>query len=77
MGSVADDLLRGAGEIAEEVFGNRSEKNKRRIYHMHERRHLPTFSYAGGIAARRSTIRQHVADAERAALATTDQELTD
>ena len=66
MDRLFDDLLRGAAAISEELLGDSTEKNKRKIYHAHEKRLIPTFEFMGGICARRSTLRQHVAERERA-----------
>lgn len=67
MTELASDLLRGAAAIAEEVLGSRSEKNRRRIYHMHERRLLPTWKEGNEIISTRSALRQHYSDKQRAA----------
>jgi len=48
---IADDLLRGAKEIAEETG-----IDQRQIYRLHERRLLPTFRVGGIICARRSEL---------------------
>ena len=69
MTDLAGDLLRGAGAIAEEVLGSRSQKNKRKIYHMHEHRQLPTWMEGNQIISTRSAIRQHYSDKQRAAAA--------
>ena len=68
MTDISDDLLLGASAIAREVLGNDTVKNRRKIYHLHQRRLLPTFKLGSEIAARRSAIRQRIADRERAAL---------
>ena len=67
MTELASDLLRGAAAIAEEVLGSRSEKNRRRIYHMHERRLLPTWKEGNEIISTRSALRQHYSEKQRAA----------
>ena len=62
------DLLIGAAAIARDVLGSDSQKNRRKIYHLHERRSVPTFKLAGELAARRSRIRQRLAELEAAPL---------
>lgn len=69
MTDLANDLLRGAGAIAEEVLGSRSQKNRRRIYHMHQKRLLPTWKEGNEITSTRSAIRQHYSEKQRAAAA--------
>lgn len=64
LGTIADDLLVGAEAIALEAFG--SEKHKRRVYHLAERGELPVFYLGSLIAARKSTLRQHIAEREAA-----------
>jgi hypothetical protein len=55
--------LRGAGEIAREVFGRDTDKNRRRIYHLHATRRLPTWRDGenGPLLTRRSLLQQHYA----------------
>ena len=43
MPDLASDVLRGAAAIAEELFDNRSQKFRRKVYHLHSRRALPTW----------------------------------
>jgi hypothetical protein len=65
---LASDLLFGAGAIAEDLFGQDTKQNRRRVYHLHQQGHLPTFRLGGEkgqIVGRRSTIRQHIAERER------------
>jgi hypothetical protein len=63
----ADDLMLGAGKIAEDVLGKNTKKNRRKIYHLHGLGVLGTFKIGGEIAGRRSTIRERIADHERRA----------
>ncbi|WP_244539263.1 DNA-binding protein [Methylobacterium sp. 174MFSha1.1] len=53
---LAEDLMTGAEVIAEFMFGDASEANRRRIYHAADKLGLPTFKLGGTICARRSTI---------------------
>ncbi len=50
------DLMTGAESIAEFMFGDTSEANRRRVYHASDKLGLPTFKLGGTICARRSTI---------------------
>jgi hypothetical protein len=38
-----EDLLMGAGQIAQELFGRDTRKNKRKIYHLAEKGLIPTW----------------------------------
>jgi hypothetical protein len=60
---LADDLLHGAGAIAE-FLG----VNKRRVYHLHETRVIPSFNLGNVVCARRSALRQHIARLEATAM---------
>lgn len=66
---LADDLLVGAGDIAEEVFGEDTEKNRRRIYHLHEIGALPTFLLGKQVALRLSALRKKIDESERERMA--------
>jgi hypothetical protein len=55
---IADDLLWGAGAIAYEIFGSNTEQTRRRVYHLHEKRLLPTAKNGGTLIARRSQLQQ-------------------
>ena len=57
---LGDDLMRGAGALAEWLLGADTPKNRRSIYHWHETRQLPTFQIGAQICARKSTLRAHV-----------------
>lgn len=54
MENLGDDLLRGAAEIAEFVFGDPAER--RRVYHLSEKGELPIFRMGSQLHARRSTL---------------------
>jgi hypothetical protein len=51
---LADDLLRGADEIAEFIFGNRS--HRRKVYYLAECTRLPLFRLGSVLCARRSVL---------------------
>jgi hypothetical protein len=61
MSDLASDLLFGAGAIAKDLFGEDTEKNRRRVYHLHEKRRLPTWKNGDGpeIISRKSALRDH------------------
>lgn len=50
----AADLLRGAEEIAEFIYGDRDERRK--IYHLVASSNLPVFKLGSMICARRSVL---------------------
>jgi hypothetical protein len=58
----ASDLLRGADEIAEFLFGDR--KLRRRIYHLVATSKLPVFKLGSTICARRSVLLKWIRDQE-------------
>lgn len=70
MPDLASDILRGAAAIAEEVLGSRSQKNRRKIYHLHSRRALPTWVEGNQVVSTRSALRQHYATKQEAAMTT-------
>lgn len=59
---LADDLLRGAEDIALFVFGD--VKKRRQVYYLSERGELPTFKLGSVICARKSTILAKIAEQE-------------
>jgi hypothetical protein len=59
--NLAADLLWGAGAIAEDVFGEDTKKNRRKVYHLHETGRLPTWRDGPTILSRRSLLRQRYA----------------
>jgi hypothetical protein len=65
---LAVDLKLGAGQIAEEVLGENTPENRRKIYHLHETGALPTFKFGNQLALRPSTLKKVIADRERAAM---------
>jgi hypothetical protein len=64
---LADDLLRGANEIAMFIYGTDQDADCRRVYHAASKHGLPTFKLGGVICARKSTILAWIEDQERAA----------
>lgn len=64
---LADDILRGADEIAEFLFG--APKYRRKVYYLAECTKLPIFRLGSVLCARRSVLRSWIAGQEnRAAL---------
>jgi hypothetical protein len=63
---LADDLLRGADQIAGFLFGNPGERRK--IYHLAEKSRLPVFRLGCALCARKSTLTSWIADQERRAV---------
>jgi hypothetical protein len=61
--SIGDDLLDGAHEIAEFLFGDR--RQRRRVYYLAESGFLPIFRLGSTICALRSTLRAWIAQQER------------
>ena len=59
---LADDLLRGADEIAEFVFGARG--SRRKVYYLAETSHLPVFRLGAVLCARRSVLLRWIAGQE-------------
>jgi hypothetical protein len=59
---LADDLLRGADEIAEFIFGTRG--GRRKIYYLAETSHLPVFRLGSVLCARRSVLLSWIAGQE-------------
>ena len=59
---LADDLLRGADEIAEFIFGTRG--GRRKIYYLAETSHLPVFRLGSVLCARRSVLLRWIAGQE-------------
>ena len=51
---LSDDLLLGAGAIAEFMFGD--NRKRRQVYHLAQTNKLPVFKLGATICARRSTL---------------------
>ena len=64
---LADDLLRGADEIAEFIFGKRG--SRRKVYYLAECTRLPVFRLGSVLCARRSVLLNWIARQESRALA--------
>jgi hypothetical protein len=62
--SLADDVLRGAGQIATFLFGEVTAR--RRVYDLADSGALPVFRLGTTICARRSTLLDWIAEQERA-----------
>ena len=60
--SLADDLLHGADQIAEFLYGD--EKERRKVYHLVEKSCLPHFRLGATLCARKSTLLQWIAAQE-------------
>ncbi len=59
---IADDLLRGADEIAEFIFGKKG--GRRKIYYLAETSHLPVFRLGAVLCARRSVLLRWISGQE-------------
>jgi len=59
---LAGDLLRGADEIAEFIFGARG--SRRKVYYLAETSHLPVFRLGAVLCARRSVLLRWIAGQE-------------
>ena len=57
---LCNDLLRGADEIAEFMFGDKSKR--RRVYHLMSR--LPVFRLGNTVCARKSSLISMIQDQE-------------
>jgi hypothetical protein len=64
--ALADDLLYGAAQISEFIFGSKNASDRKRIYNLAEKRNLPVFHMASTICARKSTLLSHFEKQERA-----------
>jgi hypothetical protein len=59
---LADDILRGADEIAEFIFGERG--SRRKVYYLAECTKLPVFRLGSVLCARRSVLLNWIAGQE-------------
>jgi hypothetical protein len=64
--NIAEDLLRGAHQIAGFLFGD--PKERRKIYHLAETSRLPVFRLGSVLCARRSTLTAWIEEQERRAV---------
>ena len=60
--TLAPDLLRGAEEISEFLFGTRNQRRK--VYHLAETSKLPLFRLGSQLCARRSVLLKWIAEQE-------------
>jgi hypothetical protein len=60
--ALAEDLLRGADQIAEFLFGDPEERRK--VYHLAETSRLPVFRLGAVLCARRSVLLEWIAHQE-------------
>jgi hypothetical protein len=61
--SIANDLLKGADEIAAFIFGSRTKR--RCVYHLVAHSRLPIFRLGDLICSRRSTLLAWITEQER------------
>lgn len=59
---LADDILRGADEIAEFIFGDRG--SRRKVYYLAECTKLPIFRLGSTLCARRSVLLEWISGQE-------------
>ncbi len=59
---LADDILRGADQIAAFLFGD--PKERRKVYHLVESSHLPHFRLGAIVCARKSRLIQWIEQQE-------------
>ena len=62
--ALSDDLLSGAAEVAQFLFGNQGER--RRVYHLTAKGELPCFHMGGTLYARKSTLLAWISQREHA-----------
>jgi hypothetical protein len=67
--TLAEDLLRGAALISTFVYGDASQPNRKRIYHLAESGAFPAFRMGNVLCARKSTLMAYIEAQERAAMA--------
>lgn len=63
--NLAEDILRGAEEISEFLFGDNARNFRRRVYHMVENGIIPTFRMGNTVCARKSTLMAWIESQER------------
>ena len=64
--NLSDDLLQGADEIAEFLYGDR--KKRRQVYHLVQKRCLPVFKFGAMLCARRTRLVAHIEEMETKAI---------
>jgi hypothetical protein len=62
--TLADDMLRGADQIAKFLFGDEAER--KRVYHLAATSRMPTFKLGAIVCARRSVLMDWIASQENA-----------
>lgn len=65
--ALANDILRGAPAIAEELFGSAEDRWK--VYNLVKHNRLPIFRMGSVVCARRSSLRDWIAEQERQSVA--------
>ncbi len=61
----AKDLLRGAEEIAEFLYGSRDIRMRRKVYHLVATSNLPVFKLGAMICARKSSLLTWIKEQEQ------------
>ena len=61
--TLAGDLLIGADEISEHLYGNPALRRK--IYHLRKARRIPVFVMSGQLCARKSTLKAWIEEQEK------------
>ena len=64
--NLSDDLLEGADEIAEFLYGDR--KKRRRVYYLAQKGCLPVFNFGSTLCARRTRLVAHIEEMETKAI---------
>jgi hypothetical protein len=64
---LGDDLLRGADEIAQFIFGRTGKNRRRAVYYLCRTSRLPHFRLGSMICARKSTLIGYISAQERRA----------
>jgi hypothetical protein len=54
-----NEVYRGAGALAKRIRGANTKKNRRWIYHQHEKGNLPTWPEGGQIISTEASLRDH------------------
>lgn len=60
---LAGDILHGAEEIAEFLYGDR--KSRRKVYHLVESGHIPFFKIGNNVCTRKSVLLDWIEEQER------------
>jgi hypothetical protein len=62
---LSDDIVRGAMNIAELLFGERSKRARRAVYHLATSSQMPFFKMGSTLCIRRSKLEEYIAEQER------------